>query len=161
MSNIKDMYYIVISRSMEFTFGTLVALVHSNMCTPQLIESCCHATFVTLLFEGLWSSYLGSVLVVPVEFVAMEIMLPWQQRNTSMTVLPDGLHSCFHQKLCQDNRLWGVLFVYYLQADKQVFRKKMLLLYHSLSESNKQQNLQLFEQIHRAIKVMKLSSVRD
>ena len=37
-------------------------------------------TLVTLLFEGSWSSYLGSIFFVPVEFaaqfIAKEIMLP-------------------------------------------------------------------------------------
>ena len=28
-------------------------------------------------------------------FIAIEIMLPWQQRNMSMIVLPDGLKSYF------------------------------------------------------------------
>ena len=42
VSSIKDMYDIVISKLMEFTFGTLVALVHSIMCPPQVIESCYH-----------------------------------------------------------------------------------------------------------------------
>ena len=28
-------------------------------------------------------------------FIAMEIMLPWQQRKMSMIVLLDGLKSCF------------------------------------------------------------------
>ena len=41
-SSMKDMYYIVNSRLMEFTFGVLVALVHSNMCPLQVIESCYH-----------------------------------------------------------------------------------------------------------------------
>ena len=72
MSSIKDMYYIVISRSMEFTFGALVALVHSNMCTSQVSESFYHGNrdipFVTLLFEGSWHSYLGNVFVAPVGF---------------------------------------------------------------------------------------------
>ena len=72
MSSIKDMYCVVILRSMEFTFGALVALVHRIMFTPQVIESCYHGNrdipLELLLFEGSWTSYLESVFVVPVEF---------------------------------------------------------------------------------------------
>ena len=58
--------------SMEFTFDALIALMNSKCETPQVIESCYHGnrdTFVTLLFEGSLSSYLGSVFFLPVEFV--------------------------------------------------------------------------------------------
>ena len=48
--------------------------------TPQVIESCYHGnrdTFVTLLFEGSWSSCLGSIFFVPVEF-CNTILLLWK-----------------------------------------------------------------------------------
>ena len=57
------------------------------------------ATETTLLFEGAWSFYSEHAFFVPlvsvVDFVAMKVMWLWQQRNASITVLPDGLRSCF------------------------------------------------------------------
>ena len=54
------------------------------------------------MYEGSWSSYLESIFFVQVailaQFIAMEIMLPWQQINVSPTVLPDGLQSYFWLK---------------------------------------------------------------
>ena len=35
-------------------------------------------------------------------FIAMEIMLPWQQRNISMIVLLDGLKKLFLTKSCAE-----------------------------------------------------------
>ena len=62
--------------SVEFTFDALTALTNSNE-TLQVIESCYHGnrdTFVTLLFEGSWSSYLGSIFFVPVEFCSTTLL---------------------------------------------------------------------------------------
>ena len=58
--------------SMKFTFDALIALINSNMwdtsgCWKLLPWQQRH-TFVTLLFEGSWSSYLGRIFFVPVEF---------------------------------------------------------------------------------------------
>ena len=66
-----------------------------------------------LLFEGAWSFYSEHVSFAPVEsvadFVAMEIMLLWQQKNNCATRFPTQF--IFSNKLCRDNRTWGVLFL--------------------------------------------------
>ena len=62
--------------SIEITFDVLIALTNSNE-TLQVIESCYHGnrdTFIILLFEGSWSSHLGSIFFVPVEFCSTTLL---------------------------------------------------------------------------------------
>ena len=62
--------------SKESTFDVLIALTNSNE-TLQVIESCYHGNrdrFVTLLFEGSWSSHLGSIFFVLGEFCSTTLL---------------------------------------------------------------------------------------
>ena len=71
--------------------------------------------------------------------------MPWQQRNMSMTVLLDELHSYFDQKLCRDNpRLGSLVFSYSTYTKLNSFICKVVTLLYSKNALSVEEDSHLY-----------------